>query len=72
MVSRIGLFALGLVGALALPAAASADVVSLNFENINASYPSGYAQILDYYNGGTSSDGTTGTQVWRLAGVKVF
>ena len=61
MVSRIGLVALGLVGVLALPAAASANVVSLNFENINASYPSGYAQILDYYNGGTSSDGTTGT-----------
>jgi len=61
MVSRIGLVALGLVGVLALPAAASANVVSLNFENINASYPSGFAQILDYYNGGTSSDGTTGT-----------
>lgn len=40
---------------------ASAAVVSLNFEDINATYPSGYANILEFYNGGTSSDGTTGT-----------
>ena len=40
---------------------ASADVVSLNFEGVNATYPSGSAQVLGFYNGGTSSDGTTGT-----------
>jgi hypothetical protein len=40
---------------------ASAEVVSLNFENINATYPSGFANILEFYNGGLSSDGTTGT-----------
>jgi hypothetical protein len=40
---------------------ASAGVVSLNFEGINATYPSGYAFIGDFYNGGMSSDGTTGT-----------
>lgn len=40
---------------------ASADVVSLNFEGVNAAYPSGYAQVLGFYNGGMSSDGTTGT-----------
>ncbi len=33
----------------------------LNFEGVNASYPSGYAFVQDFYNGGTSSDGTTGT-----------
>ncbi len=42
-------------------APASAQVVSLNFEGVNATYPSDFAQILDFYNGGTSSDGTTGT-----------
>lgn len=47
---------------LAVAPAANAAVVSLNFENINKTYPSTtYAQILNYYNGGTSSDGTTGT-----------
>lgn len=49
------------IGALALSAPASAQVVSLNFEGVNATYPSGFAQVLDFYNGGTSSDGTTGT-----------
>jgi hypothetical protein len=44
-----------------LPIAAShADVIDLTFEGVNASYPSGYAQVLDFYNGGTSSDGTSG------------
>jgi hypothetical protein len=36
-------------------------VIVLNFEGINATYPSGYAQVLDFYNGGTSSDLTSGT-----------
>lgn len=40
---------------------ASAAIVTLDFEGVNASYPSGYAQVLDFYNGGTSSDGTSGT-----------
>jgi hypothetical protein len=39
---------------------AQADVVVLNFEGINATYPSGFANIYDFYNGGTSSDGTSG------------
>jgi hypothetical protein len=41
--------------------AASASVIVLDFEGVNASYPSGYAQVLEFYNGGTSSDGTSGT-----------
>jgi hypothetical protein len=40
---------------------ASAGVVSLNFEGINATYPSSYANVAEFYNGGTSSDGTMGT-----------
>jgi len=42
-------------------ASANAAVVSLDFEGINATYPSGFAFIREFYNGGTSSDGTTGT-----------
>lgn len=51
------------LGALALAAAGAAQagpVVSLNFEGVNATYPSGFAAIQNFYNGGTSSDGTTG------------
>ena len=55
---------LALAGAAALAFsaanAAQASVVSLNFEGINATYPSGFAFINGFYNGGTSSDGTTG------------
>lgn len=53
----------GLIGAAALvtAGASQASIVVLDFEGVNASYPSGYAQILDFYNGGTSSDGTSGT-----------
>ena len=40
---------------------ALADPVVLNFEGINANYPSGFAFVNNFYNGGTSSDGTTGT-----------
>ncbi|HRP28897.1 MAG TPA: PEP-CTERM sorting domain-containing protein [Burkholderiaceae bacterium] len=40
---------------------AQADVVVLNFEGINATYPStDYAAIGSFYNGGTSSQGTSG------------
>jgi hypothetical protein len=42
---------------------AKADVVYLDFEDIGTGYPfdSGNTKILDFYNGGTSSVGTTGT-----------
>ena len=40
---------------------ANAAVISLNFEGINATYPSGYAFVQNFYNGGTSSDSTSGT-----------
>ena len=40
---------------------AKAAVVSLDFEGINATYPSGFASIKEFYNGGTGSDGTSGT-----------
>ena len=44
-----------------LAGAANAAVVTLTFENI-APYPNGNnVQVLDYYNGGTSSIGTSGT-----------
>lgn len=50
-----------LAALLALTAmAASATVVDLTFEGINATYPSGYAFVQNFYNGGTSSDGTSG------------
>ena len=58
MLRTIGIAA----AALAASTTASAAVVSLNFENINKTYgSSSYANILEYYNGGTSSDGTSGT-----------
>ncbi len=41
---------------------ANAAVIDLNFEGINATYPStNYAEILNFYNGGTSNQGTSGT-----------
>lgn len=54
--------ALLVIGGLTLGVSpAKADVVYLDFEDINAAYPSGYANVLEFYNGGTSSDGTSGT-----------
>jgi hypothetical protein len=50
-----------LVAALAVPAAAVAAPIVLNFEGVNSTYPSGYAFVQDFYNGGVSSDGTSGT-----------
>lgn len=41
--------------------AAEAAVVTLDFEGVNATYPSGYTTVGDFYNGGTSGDGTSGT-----------
>jgi hypothetical protein len=38
-----------------------ADPIVLNFEGINSTYPSGFAFISGFYDGGISSDGTTGT-----------
>jgi hypothetical protein len=58
-VMKQGVFAALLMASATGPAAAA--VVSLDFEGINATYPSGFANVLDFYNGGTSSDGTTGT-----------
>jgi hypothetical protein len=59
---------LTLIAALALSTATvglsapAHAVVTLTFEGINSSYPStNYANILEYYNGGLSSQGTTGT-----------
>src|SRR5271155_4720196 len=40
--------------------AANAATIDLNFEGINSTYPSGFAFIDNFYNGGTSSDGTSG------------
>ena len=40
---------------------AHASVMTLNFEGVNSTYPSGFAFVQDFYNGGTSSDGTSGT-----------
>lgn len=48
-------------GILCAFGSASAAPIVLNFEGINATYPSGYAYINGFYNGGTSSDGTSGT-----------
>jgi PEP-CTERM motif len=51
------------VGALIAATVAHANpVIDLTFEGINSTYPttSGYAFINNFYDGGTSSDGTTG------------
>lgn len=42
------------------PAISQAAIITLNFEGVNATYPSGYAFVQDFYNGGMSSDGTSG------------
>lgn len=55
-----GIIVAGIMAATAGSASAN-GVVVLNFEGVNATYPSGFAQILDFYNGGLSSDGTSGT-----------
>jgi hypothetical protein len=46
--------------ALMSVSSAQAGVVTLTFEGINSTYPSGFAFINGYYDGGMSSDGTTG------------
>ena len=57
----LGRFLMGLAALVCFAGAAQAAVIVLDFEGINATYPSGSAQVLDFYNGGTSSDGTSGT-----------
>jgi len=48
------------VSVAALMAASAANAtIDLNFEGINSTYPSGFAFINGFYDGGTSSDGTT-------------
>lgn len=50
------------IGSLLFAAQASADVIVLDFENINTSYPhANNVLVQDFYNGGTSSAGTSGT-----------
>jgi hypothetical protein len=63
MEMRIRPFLLAAALAAALPVVeAHAAVIDLTFEGVNATYPvTGYAQVLEFYNGGTSSDGTSGT-----------
>jgi hypothetical protein len=57
MIKRV---AVGIAAGLMLSATAQAQQV-LDFEGVNATYPSGFAFVDGFYNGGTSSDGTTGT-----------
>lgn len=53
----------GIIGLMLLIAASASNAATivLDFEGVNSSYPSGFAFVQDFYNGGTSSDGTTGT-----------
>ena len=56
---RTGLVAVALSS---ISSIASAGVMVLNFEGINKTYPTtDYANVENFYNGGTSSDGTSGT-----------
>ena len=43
-----------------LAGSAQAAVIVLDFEGVNATYPSGFANVQGFYNGGTSSVATTG------------
>lgn len=55
---------LGKAIAVGLFAASSAQAQVLNFEGINANYPStNFANINGFYNGGTSSQGTSGANL---------
>jgi hypothetical protein len=58
---RSALMAATTAAALAFGTAVAASTIVLDFEGVNASYPSGFAFVEDFYNGGTSSDGTSGT-----------
>lgn len=54
-----GLIAVAMMAGAATSASANGIVV-LDFEGVNGTYPSGFAQVLEFYNGGVSSDGTSG------------
>lgn len=59
---RLSICAAACLALFAAAGSARAEVVVLDFEGVNTAYPSGNAaQILDFYNGGTSSVGTSGT-----------
>jgi hypothetical protein len=55
-------FGVSIAALLAATTANASGVIDLTFEGINSTYPNtgGYAFINDFYNGGMSSDGTTG------------
>jgi PEP-CTERM motif len=53
-------FLVAALASTAMATVAHAGVVDLNFEGVNSTYPSGFAFINGYYDGGTSSDGTSG------------
>jgi hypothetical protein len=58
---KLGFVAAIMLMAMAFTMTAHAGVVDLTFEGIAPAYPdSSYPQILNYYNGGTSSAGTSG------------
>lgn len=59
--NRLRKLALTIIASFGFAATANAAVITLDFEGVNATYPSGYAFIEEFYNGGLSSDGTTGT-----------
>jgi hypothetical protein len=53
----------GTIGCAAASAAGAA-VVTLTFEGVNTTYPSNeYANVAEFYNGGTSSVGTSGANL---------
>ncbi len=47
--------------AVVLATGSANATVSLDFEGVNATYPSGFSFVQNFYNGGTSSVGTSGT-----------
>lgn len=61
---------LGLAAAALAAAQPAAAATVLGFEHINAAFPStSYAQILGFYGGGTSSQGTTGNSYGQNFGI---
>jgi len=61
MMTKLKTAAAALAACFVLAVPAQAAVITLDFEDVNATYPSGFAFVDDFYDGGTSSDGTTGT-----------
>ena len=58
---KLNKLSLALGTALLAISSAQAAVVVLDFEGVNNGYPSGFATVAEFYNGGLSGDGTTGT-----------